>query len=56
MLKPQKAVMTNLEASFCIREVIFISTKETVPYKTGSVAWSGSMDVDKERRTSCANF
>ena len=24
--------------------------------KTGSVVWSGSMDVDKERRTRCANF
>ena len=24
--------------------------------KTGSVVWSGSMDVDEERRTSCANF
>ena len=24
--------------------------------KTGSVVWSGSMDVDKERRTSSANF
>jgi len=24
--------------------------------KTGSVVWSGSMDVDGERRTSCANF
>ena len=24
--------------------------------KTGSVVWSGNMDVDKERRTSSANF
>ena len=24
--------------------------------KTGSVVWSGSVDVDKERRTSSANF
>jgi len=24
--------------------------------KTGSVVWSGRMDVDEERRTSCANF
>jgi hypothetical protein len=24
--------------------------------KTGSVVWSGSMDVDEERRTSCVNF
>ena len=24
--------------------------------KTGSVVWSGSMDVDEERRTICANF
>jgi len=24
--------------------------------KTGSDVWSGRMDVDEERRTSCANF
>ena len=24
--------------------------------KTGSVIWSGRMDVDEERRTSCANY
>ena len=24
--------------------------------KTGSAVWSGSMDVDEERRTSCTNF
>jgi len=24
--------------------------------KTGSVVWSGSIDVDEERRTSSANF
>ena len=24
--------------------------------KTGSVVWSGNMDADEERRTSCYNF
>jgi len=28
----------------------------TVDICTGSVVWSGSMDGDEERRTSCANF
>jgi len=29
---------------------------ENIKAHSGSVVWSGSMDVDEERRTSCANF
>jgi len=29
---------------------------ELTAYEFGSVVWSGSMDVDEERKTSSANF
>jgi len=45
-------------------KTVFLQEVETTNYilaevkrkNAGSVVWSGSMDVDKERRTSSANF
>ena len=34
---------------------IILQYEHCNPKKTGSVVWSGSMDIDEERRTSSAN-
>jgi len=56
----QKRILAGSRTYFAaigvFRNRLLSRATKIILYKTGSVVWSGSMDIDKERRTSCAKF